>query len=739
MADALTSLAHYQRSSDCKFFALSAPAKQRLGRPKKGRASKASRTSTQSILTSLSEGGSIAETEINEVSILTMPVVECDQSTEVTRGKKGGKSKRPPTKSKAKALKTTLMEPTKFTSHIEPEDEDFEVKIEKTPARNENTYKRKSDEMEDGGIYGSNQMDMNPPPPKRRATRVSNSIMATETTSSKPLTTSLGHDMEIDHVQKTASAPISTIKKGLQRGAKKGRKGTSSAVREVSATSTAPRASPRDIIPSDDALEAALEADLDRPLTDDEVDAGQRDIVYPKMRRLTRTRPESRDGPPSLALERGITRLSSLPFQAPSFGEQDSLPQIASRIVEASRSTSRLTKENILQDGLPNDESAANANDASVQPKAKQTKSKKSAKSRPASRQLSKKHAQPLAPSLAADLPGSSDSLVNLDHVSQVVEDESGNETDVSIITESLVKRGGEKGKQGKNASLSSPEQKKVMRRGLKHGSSQSESVLVSTAMDPFKNTSTRISGHDIQTTSPNKEKVIESVEPTTSRSRTFLEPLGSIRSSEGGERRVPIQSPIAVPPVDQAPNTPHLLGPERESTPSQALPVVEISTCIPSVQTTPRPAASPQSSDVENQPPSSRPSSVRPPLLVSSPSKSQITRIPFVTTPIASPSKRNNLRLQSTVPWSAIDYEKMFLGSPADKENNPFNLKLAADGKIVSLTSPEKKLSLEEWIQFNSRRGEEHLRRECERVIGKFEGEGLRALKTLEGITCID
>ena len=90
-------------------------------------------------------------------------------------------------------------------------------------------------------------------------------------------------------------------------------------------------------------------------------------------------------------------------------------------------------------------------------------------------------------------------------------------------------------------------------------------------------------------------------------------------------------------------------------------------------------------------------------------------------------------------MPWSAIDYDKIFLGSPADKENNPFNLELGTNGESVSLTSPEKKLSLEEWIQFNVRRGEEHLRSECERVIGKFEGEGVRALKTLEGIVCVD
>lgn len=744
MADPLTSLAHHQRSSDCKFFALSVPAKQKSGRPKKGRASKASRTSSQSISTAVSEGGSITETEINEASLLAMPLVECEQSTEITRGKKSGKSRRPPTKAKAKALNTTLTEPAKSTSYNEPEDEDFEVKIEKAPARKENTYKRKSDEMEDGGIYGPNQMisdpDMNPPPPKRRTTRASNSILTAEKTSNKPMTNGHGHEMDIDDVQETASAPVSTLKKGFQKGAKKGRNEMSSAVRKASAISTAAGVSSGDIIPSDDALDAALEADLDRPLTDEEVEAGQPDIVYPRMRRLTRTRPGSRDGPPSLALERRTTRLSSQPFQASGFGQQDLLHQVASRVVEeAARSASRLTTENVLPNDLPDDTSAADANDAFVQPKTKQTKSKKSTKSRPASHQLSKKHAQPLIPSPAAGPPSSSENLVTLNHGSQVVEDESGNETDVSVVTKSLVKKGGPKGKQGKNAPLLSPMQKKVTRRELKEGSSCLESVFVATAVNPPKDALTIISSHDIQMASPNKEKYPELLEATTSRSGTFLDPLGSIKSVEGGERQTPVRSSIAVQPVDQATNIPHLSESERESTPLQALPVAENSARDSSVQTTPRPAPSPQSSDVENQPPSSRPSMVRPPLLVSSPPKSQIIRIPLVATPTASPSKRNNSRLKSTMPWSAIDYDKIFLGSPAEKENDPFNLKLATTGEIVSLTSPEKKLSLEEWVQLNARRGEEHLRSECERVIGKFEGEGVRALKTLEGITCVD
>lgn len=84
-------------------------------------------------------------------------------------------------------------------------------------------------------------------------------------------------------------------------------------------------------------------------------------------------------------------------------------------------------------------------------------------------------------------------------------------------------------------------------------------------------------------------------------------------------------------------------------------------------------------------------------------------------------------------MPWTAVDIEKIFLASPdANKEN----LNAALSG---ALTSPEKKLTVEEWIYQNARKGEEQLRNECERLVGRFEGEGVRALKSLEGIRCLE
>ncbi|KAL9077259.1 MAG: hypothetical protein Q9157_003450 [Trypethelium eluteriae] len=153
-----------------------------------------------------------------------------------------------------------------------------------------------------------------------------------------------------------------------------------------------------------------------------------------------------------------------------------------------------------------------------------------------------------------------------------------------------------------------------------------------------------------------------------------------------------------------------------------------------------PTPSVSPQSSDAENHPPSSKlkPAHQQPPVLSPTKSQTQTVRLPLATaTPTASPSKRNviNGRLISAFPWQAADLETIFLGSP-DKEN--ITLTDALRTVSADLTSPEKKMSVEEWIKYNASKGEEKLRRDCERIVGIFETEGVKALKSLEGIECV-
>lgn len=138
-------------------------------------------------------------------------------------------------------------------------------------------------------------------------------------------------------------------------------------------------------------------------------------------------------------------------------------------------------------------------------------------------------------------------------------------------------------------------------------------------------------------------------------------------------------------------------------------------------------PPPSPQTSDAENLPPSSVPTA--------SAKSKRLVLAPMAATPTPnSPTKRNKLAgLQSTTPWTAVDLDAM-LGTPrlgADKENAVSRLQ--KQGK--DLTSPEKGMTVEEWIYFNAGEAEKKLKHECEVMVSQFEREGTRAMSVLEGL----
>jgi hypothetical protein len=85
---------------------------------------------------------------------------------------------------------------------------------------------------------------------------------------------------------------------------------------------------------------------------------------------------------------------------------------------------------------------------------------------------------------------------------------------------------------------------------------------------------------------------------------------------------------------------------------------------------------------------------------------------------------------LQSSFPWKAVDLENVFSVANENKENAVSNF---------TLTSAEKAMTVEEWVSWNAQNGEEKLRKESERLVSIFEREGGRAMRTLEGIECIE
>ncbi|GAB1742256.1 hypothetical protein NU219Hw_g7811t1 [Hortaea werneckii] len=156
----------------------------------------------------------------------------------------------------------------------------------------------------------------------------------------------------------------------------------------------------------------------------------------------------------------------------------------------------------------------------------------------------------------------------------------------------------------------------------------------------------------------------------------------------------------------------------------------------------------SPSGSDKENQPSSHAQQStavkLQPTAPTLSPTKS--SRIPLAPgTPNRSPAKHVQLspsklspskqfsRLSSTHPWNPIDLDAILMASP--QQPTPGTLAGRLADVAGALTSPEKKLSVEEWVRWRAEKGEEELRRRCEEMVGSFEREGVRALESLGGI----
>ena len=237
-----------------------------------------------------------------------------------------------------------------------------------------------------------------------------------------------------------------------------------------------------------------------------------------------------------------------------------------------------------------------------------------------------------------------------------------------------------------------------------------------------------------------------------------------------------PFSQPSDPPPPPPPPPPPELKSPrqshheaEEKAIPEpqqslQAATPKRLSYNTPAKAITPSP--SPQSSDAENKPPSSRPSiplsQQRPAFVPSSPSRTPLAP----TTPVRSPTKRSNHNnniinggLATTHPWQTVDLETIFLPSPHSKamrmadSDNKENLPLALATidtqenrpleQVVKevkarMTSPEKQMNVEEWISFNAKQGESKMRDECERLVSIFETEGGKAMRALEGIECM-
>ncbi|MCJ1244888.1 hypothetical protein MMC30_002089 [Trapelia coarctata] len=778
---------HQRRSPECAFFTLSQSSGAKSAKGKRGRPSNTSRASIQSNMTTGLDDQSMMNTVPQEGdSINTTATGMTTASTVLRAGKKGGNGKKTKGKSQLKAVKTMVDESLQGSSFVEPEDDDFSVKVMSSPVITKGK-KRSSDEMN----VNDEPTTADIQPAKRRATRIRASAIQPQQV---PEPVSIEKEEQDAHMTDAEELPpvrLPTSKKGAKKGKKQG----SSTSRKPSAMSTATVASLRGI-PADEEIDAVLEADLDRPLTDDEKEVETVEPVEPKSRRLTRSRPGTRNVTASVAPVRSATRMSSaliedihvevrveLERSPPKHTSQETLiggSQASSTVTVDMQPRELKTKgkkgkgakkttdaPQVVIETLVTSDTAveAEARDAqstddkdqsgqnpenhptqheelipakgrsAVQPASKRAKGRQPSRKLPG---RTKKASIISAPQPVAD------PVIDLESSTltlKTAEDGSGHETDASTLSQATVKRGARKGstvKKGKKPkkAVGSRNIEDVVQARSQPVAEDSAEAPVTTPGKITNVVPTPISpvpqvDNDIKVGQPPVE-VAEDAAPKPKGPRGRPKGKNASRAPSAAEEQIQAvpKSPITEQPIAPVAPQEAILSSRRNSmtfTPKLLPPTPK--------HAVPSPTPSPQSSDAENQPPSSRPSQTRPPLFEASPSRAQTIRVPLAaSTPTTSPSRRNNTsKVQTTLPWTSVDLESIFFSSPKPGKENVNTL----DGMKNSLTSPEKRMTVEEWIKYNASQGEEKLRNECERLVGRFESEGNRALRILEGIIC--
>ena len=703
----MPSTEHQRRSPDCAFFAPIIPSEK----PQKGRnkrQSKASsRLSIQSNNTRLSSASSAnwevfgedsAMTTENSAMLPSQPAAIGSQASKPTRGSSMSKS-RSNIKSK---------EDTTPNSFIEPEDDDFEVKVAEPPGKRSRGRKRKSDEIDQSCLdhqAGFPASGAPEPVAKRRTTRSRTSNIDTLGSTA---VSAVYKDRDIQMTDDDTMPPPPAAKSG--KGAKGGKKRASSRTRHASAASTASMASLRAAIPDDDALDAALEADLNRVLTDEEMGSPVMDPPINK-RRLTRTRPGTKAELASTASVRNAAE-ASLVEDKSAAEPVDSDTKLNSMIAKPKKRVASRQKVPAPTPSAPTENTKVETSESRDEAARKKrgTKGKKVTRIEPEEKQEAER-------TMLADVKEDQQHSAENPPVRQKEETEPDPTVDISSCPMEDKSTGAKRSRTTKKPKLNTKEQQ------LPDDYPAAERSSTAAAIEEED------SVHEINV------KVSDD-ESTLQRKKGMKKPVEKVKKGAKGKAKAAKAStppPVLPSPSPEQPNK----EVEDEAVEDQkSLPTPGVAV-TPVKQASTQPFTSPPS-DVENHPPSSRPASARPPLQTLSPSKFQPIRVPLaLSTPVASPSK-NISRLHTTQPWTAVDLDTFLLRSPEKGSatgavGGLFTLPKARG----DLSSPEKKMTVEQWIKANAENLEGKLRDDCERLVGRFEAEGMKALRTLEGVIC--
>ncbi|KAK4098324.1 hypothetical protein N658DRAFT_477355 [Parathielavia hyrcaniae] len=681
---------HYRREPGCAFFALinQYPAPKK-GRAKAARTSKASRLSVQSVATVATAASDLASaadiTADHDDSVMTTVSTMTQGGKKPARGRKATTGKGRKTKAKKEEAieiledEPQLQEPSKETA---------------TRGR-----KRPSDAVEDAEATNAEA-----PAPKKRAARVRPSTAID--TSSMPDT-----DM-VDVPAKPAAG-----KKGRASNTKRSRKVSGASVRSQAST-----ASLRAAVPDDDEIDRQLEADLERYHSDaDEM--------------AVEEAPAPVKGRPKKAVAARKASGQKQKTHSEAYAMFDPAPMVPDEAeIEADLEALRAEM----------DVERPAVTETLVVPK----KGRK-AGTRKASRQTKK------APEPAPQAGLVEDDAPVLKSVQNPVRDVEQPEKEAAsdaernpaddpdastgTVVTKPVKRG--RGRPSKKSTASQASIEQEYRQSI--GSyAQKEQLVDSPARES-------LTGKSAPEKIPRKP-VATASQVLAQKTQTQLPPAPSPAAATPtrAEKTVPIPPPSASR-LPQPPSTPRTRP--APSTHRANQPAVS-------------PAHSPQSSDAENQPRTLQPAAnlIAKRVVLGAVSQQQTQTQTPQRNP-HSPSKRNNNNsgiiaagLHSHTPWQPADLDLLFSSSPAKSSSHHHgdtattgtgdrggdNKEKAAAAAAVrllrkgtELTSPERRMTVEEWIYYNAGLAEQRLKAECEAMVAGFEREGGRAFGVLEGL----
>lgn len=719
---------HRKRSPDCTFFKLVDEHKKAATKPKSVRSSKASRLSTQSNLTSMSEAPSfVDEVAEDDDSIMT----SATNATSRTGTKKGKGTKA--NTAKTRKTRARKQEPEEVVA-AEPEVDGDEVNINEPDVNR--VKKRTSDQIDEDSTAAVEQQ----PPAKRRIARTRASMaIEDKTTTSVP--------------EKLAEEPATDMSTALR---KRGR--PSRGTRKIS---TASIAAELEHTPNDDEIDRALAADLERPLTDDEDRPSERENSVSNIRRVSRATEEvSSTAKPVTGKTRSIvvSSLNRSMFDSEPMEIDDSsiekelvemeteevsklLPQTKVTETEPARKPSAKQQAAARRAEKAAEATAAAEADAMMLD-AQNDEPLQSPEPAPKARKAGNRHPR----KVQARSTRASSALVNAAAVPQEdaavqfdQDNHSGNDTDVSMASQATVIKGG---KTRRGSAL------KKGRGGKKAASRHIEDIIHKDVgvVPGAKKSGKPHNGKEVMIQNIDGDEGTAIFEDAVDSEAERADLLCKAESkNDKGKGKVLqelsiVPAPYAATPSSLSmPFSPKLVASARKSPQPPS---------SPGGPQEPHASPSPQSSDAENHPPSSRPSAVRHSLNLQ---ETAVTRhtvlVPLASTPTGSPSKRNIINgLQTSQQWTPLDLDKMFARSPAkdsDVENRDpghraFN-EILERARTGAVTSHEQNMTIEEWIVDNAEIAAGKLREDCERMVGVFEEAGQRAMRSVEGIECHD